>query len=85
MDASCFGEHFIRCLLETKVILLTNENKSRAGYNTLKLLYSCTACASEYNITGSYISILWDKLLNNGEGPEAGSEQEVAFEEAKRV
>ena len=61
---------------------LTNKNKSRVGYNTFKLLDSCAACATEYNITGSYISILGDQLLNNGEGPEAGLEQEVAFEEA---
>ena len=63
---------------------LTNKNKSRVGYNTFKLLDSCAACETEYNATGSYISILWDQLLNNGEGSEAGSTQEAAFEEAKR-
>ena len=64
---------------------LTNKNKSRVGYNTFKLLDSCAACETEYNATGSYISIPWDQLLNNGEGPEAGSTQEAAFEEAKRA
>ena len=54
-----------------------------AGWKTFELTNDCIGCGPNYNPTGEKISILWDTLLNKGEGPEAGPEQKPAFDNAK--
>ena len=63
----------------------TNEDTKLAASNTFELTDACIGCGANYNPTGSKISRLWDQLLNQGKGPEAGPEQQAAFERAKRV
>ena len=67
-----------------KIAELTSDNVKIAEYNTFQLTDVCVACSPNYNPTGSNISVLWDQLLNDGQGPQAGPEQQAAFEQAKR-
>ena len=64
---------------------LTNENSKVAENNTFELTDACIGCGTNYNPTGSRISILWDQLLHQGKGPQAGPEQQAAFEEARKA
>ena len=63
---------------------LTNENTKVVERNTFKLTDTCIGCGTNYNSTGSRISLLWDQLLNQGIGPPAGPELEPAFKNARR-
>ena len=63
---------------------LTSGNEQVAVFNTFTLTDSCVACGANYNPTGSKISVLWDTLLNHGKGPQAGPEQQAAFEQARK-
>ena len=60
-----------------------NDNAIRAAFNTFELTDTCIGCSANYNPTGSKISMLWDQLLNQGKGPQAGPEQQAAFEQAR--
>ena len=53
-------------------------------YNTFSLVDSTIACGTNYNATGSQISLMWGRLLEE-KGPKAGAQHEPAFKEAKKV
>ena len=64
---------------------LTNDNQKVAANNTFELTDTCVACATNYNPTGSNISLLVKQLLTAGKGPSAGPEQQAAFEQARKA
>ena len=64
---------------------LTHDNVNRASEKTFELTDACATCTTNYNPTGSNIHLLWEQLIYEDKGPEAGPQQQAAFEEAKRV
>ena len=64
---------------------LTNDNEKVAANNTFELTDTCVECATNYNPTGSNISLLVKQLLTAGKGPQAGPEQQAAFEQARKA
>ena len=58
---------------------------SEAALNTFELVNHCIACNPIYAPTGSKISLQWQQLLFEGEGPKATPAQKPAFEKAKAL
>jgi len=58
-------------------------NAGLAAYRTFELLDNGIPCATNYSVTGTQLSTKWEQLLNEGKGPNAGPQQQAAFEKAK--
>jgi len=58
-------------------------NARLAAYKTFELLDNGISCAANYSVTGSRISTKYEQLLTQGKGPNAGPQQQAAFEKAK--
>ena len=56
-----------------------------AALNTFELVNHCIECNANYAPTGSKISLQWQQLLFEGEGPQASPAQKPAFEKAKAL
>ena len=55
-----------------------------AGFNTFELVDKPLLCSTNYSPAESRISVKWEQLLNEGKGPNAGPQQQAAFEKAKQ-
>jgi len=60
-------------------------NAGLAAYRTFELLDKGISRAANYSVTGSRISTMYEQLLTQGKGPNAGPQQQAAFEKAKRA
>ena len=56
-----------------------------AALNTFELLNHCIGCNANYAPTGSKISLQWQQLLFEGEGPKATPTEKPVFERAKAL
>jgi len=59
-------------------------NTEMAAYKTFQLLDNAILCGTNYNATGSPISLMWEKLLQ-GKGPNPGPQHQAAFEKARKL
>lgn len=60
-------------------------NVKVAAYNTYELLNKTAKCGTNYTPGDSRISLKWKQLLYEGKGPNAGPQQQAAFEKARAV
>ena len=56
-----------------------------AAYNTFQLVNETLSCAPIYTPNGSNISTMWSQLLIGGRGPNAGPQQQAAFDKARKI
>ena len=58
---------------------LNSGNEKGAAEKTFELTNNCAACNTNYQPTGSRVQALWEELLFQGKGPNAGPEQQALF------